>query len=228
MASPLTLITVTNYRAVTAVLDQLAGDLSGTTLVVLCTGTPAEAQVASDRAERMGAQYVDAGVQTQPADIGTKVATILYSGSEGGFSAHRHTLELLGTPRFVGSDPTAAAVWDLVLFGLWYDAQVGLLRAFEAVNAAGIDLADFTKTAQIQLGHVVDSAAATATEVAAGDYPRGPADLNEHLPVLGQLVELRRTTRLGDGGLQRVHDVVTQIIDDGHGHDGLTALLRRQ
>ena len=226
-ASALTLVTLKDYKAVDAVLDQLDGDLSGRSIAVLSTGTPADARRAHDRAEQLGADYLDAGVQTSPEDVGTDVATILYSGSRGAFERHRSTLELLSTPRFVSEDPQAAALWDLTLFGVWYDAQLGLLRALETVQAAGIDLDEFAETAATQLGHVVHGAAATATELRGADFPRGPADLDEHLVVVRQLVEMRSASRLGDGGLGQVGRVIDSLVADGRGAQGLTAVAAR-
>jgi len=224
-ASALTLVTLKDYSAVQEVLDQLDGELSGRTIAVLATGSPADARTAWERVRQLGAHYIDAGVQTSPEDLGTDLATILYSGSVVAFERHRQTLQLLSTPRFVGTSPEAAAVWDLALFGLWYDAQLGLLRALETVRAAGIDIDEFVDTAIIQLGHVVKAAPATATELRTADYPRGPADLEEHLVVVRQLIELRSTTQLGDGGLARVDDVIESLIAEGRGHQGLTATV---
>lgn len=56
-------------------------------------------------------------------------------------------------------------------------------------------------------------------------FPRGPADLTEHAPVLEQLTELRRGQRLGDGDLDRIHALVQQRIGLGRGHEGLTSIL---
>ena len=226
-ASALTLVTLKDYEAVDAVLAQLDGDLSGRSLAVLSTGTPADARQAHERVEQLGADYLDAGVQTSPEDIGTDAATILYSGSRGAFERHRSTLELLSTPRFVSEDPQAAALWDLTLFGVWYDAQLGLLRALETVQAAGIDLDEFAETAATQLGHVVHGAAATAAELRDADFPRGPADLDEHLVVVRQLVEMRSASGLGDGGLGQVGRVIDSLVADGRGSQGLTAVAAR-
>ena len=87
----------------------------------------------------------------------------------------------------VGGSPSgqtivgAVRVWDLALFGVWYDAQLGLLRALDAVRAAGIDIAEFARTANTQLGHVGTATSATVEEMRQATYPPGPADLTEHL-----------------------------------------------
>ncbi|PSL01306.1 3-hydroxyisobutyrate dehydrogenase-like beta-hydroxyacid dehydrogenase [Haloactinopolyspora alba] len=227
LASELTLLTVTDYSAlddVFAELDAVPGGLGGRTVVALCTGSAADADRTAARAESSGALYLDAGVQTAPEDIGTPAATILYGGSRHAFDRHLSVLELLSTARHVGENPAAAAVWDLTLFGVWYDAQLGLLRALTAAREAGLDVAGFAETAAIQLGHVVAAAADTAGEVLDGEYPRGPADLREHRMVVDELVAQRAGSALGDGGLTDVSRLLDLEIGAGRGDLGLTAV----
>lgn len=221
----LVLLTVTDQEAARQCLDRLDGGLAGRTVVTMCTGTPEEARRAAEKVARLGGRYLDAGVQAGPDAIGTEAATILYSGDRTAYERHSETLRLLAPPRFVGTAPDAAAIWDLTLFGVWYDAQVGLLRALETVSAAGIDVAEFAATARTQLGHVVTSVPDTAKEIGRGDFPRGPADLTEHLTVVRQLVALRAGRPLGDGGLDAVAERLDALIAQGRGGEGLTALV---
>jgi len=224
-SSALTLLTVTDYAAVRQCVAQLPDDLAGRTIVAMCTGTPRDAQLIAERLAGSGAKYLDAGLQASPDMIGTGAATILYSGSLPAFELHRETLALLGRPRFVGCEPEAAAVWDLALFGVWYDAQLGLLRALDTARAAGIDVSEFADTATTQLGHVVSSVPASVAELLKADYPAGPADLTEHLTVVRHLIELRAGRPLGDGGLAAVAPRIEALITDGRGAQGLTATI---
>ena len=105
----------------------------------------------------------------------------------------------------------------------WYDAQLGLLRALDTVKAAGIDIDAFAQTAVIQLEHVMRATATTASELRQGDYPRGPADLHEHLVVIRQLIEMRARSQLGDGGLAHAADLIESLVADGRGDQGLNA-----
>ncbi|WP_189212318.1 NAD(P)-dependent oxidoreductase [Actinokineospora fastidiosa] len=220
----LVLLTLKDHAAVRDCLARLP-DLTGRTVVALTTGTAEDARAAERTVTAAGGSYLDAGVQTPPEAIGTDAATFLYSGPRAVFERHASTLALLGTPRFVGERADAAAVWDLALFGVWYDAQLGLLRALDGVRRAGIDVAAFAETAAPQIGHVVTGATATATELTCGEYPAGPADLTEHLTVIRHLIDLRRTGPLGDGGLHAVADRVESLIAGGRGGEGLTATV---
>ncbi|GAB3979373.1 hypothetical protein GCM10027615_55640 [Plantactinospora veratri] len=224
-SSALVLLTVKDYAAVEQCLGQLDTDLSGQAIVGMYTGTAGEARLAAQLVAGLGAQYLDAGIQASPETIGTDAATILYSGSPQAFAQHRTTLELLSRPRFVGAAPEAAAVWDLALFGVWYDAQLGLLRALETARAAGVDVVEFSRTATTQLGHVVAAVSATVSEMQQASYPPGPADLTEHLTVLRHLIELRAGRRLGDGGLPEVAARIEALLAAGRGGEGLTATV---
>ncbi|WP_007023180.1 imine reductase family protein [Saccharomonospora iraqiensis] len=87
------------------------------------------------------------------------------------------------------------------------------------------DVEDFAPLAAEQLGHVADATAATAHEVSTGVFPRGPADLTEHEPVLERILQLRADQNLGNGALDHVHRLVRRRIESGHGHEGLTTIV---
>jgi 3-hydroxyisobutyrate dehydrogenase-like beta-hydroxyacid dehydrogenase len=224
-SSDLVLLTLTDHAAVRQCLAQLDTNLTGKTIVGMCTGTSREARQAAERVAGMGARYVDAGIQASPELIGSNAATILYSGARDAFEQYRTVFELLGMPRFAGESPEAAAVWDLALFGLWYDAQLGLLRALDVAREAGIDVVEFSRTASTQLGHVVSGVSAVVSEMRQATYPSGPANLTEHLTLIRHLIELRADRRLGDGGLTEVAVEVEALVADGRGGEGLTATI---
>ena len=227
-ASPLTLVCLTDHAAVQAVLEALPATSGDRTLVLLTTGTPDEVGRSVTVAGRLGLSCLGGGVQAAPEDIGTPRALLLYAGDEAVFVRHRDVLELLGPGRWVGPEPTAAAELDQALFGLWYDAQLGLLRAFEMAGRAGVPPAELAALAVAQLQHVVDGVEGTSREVEEGDYPRGPATLVEHLPVLSGLGESRRTARLGDGGIADIARLVERLASGAGAQQGLTALLDRR
>jgi hypothetical protein len=72
---------------------------------------------------------------------------------------------------------------------------------------------------------VVTALPETTSEVLAGEYPAGPASLDEHLPVVQQLIDLRAGSVLGDGGLAAVAEEIAALRDAGRGHEGLNATL---
>lgn len=148
----------------------------------------------------------------------------------GGLSEHR---DQAPAPTSTYSAPRGGSVpapllprgWDVALFGARYDAQLGVLRAFEMAEQAGVPPADLVDLAVTRLRYVADGVETTAREVAERNYPRGPGSLAEHAAVVTRLAEPRRDARLGDGGLGAVvHLVEAQSSGPGAGR-GLTALL---
>lgn len=224
-SSALVLLPLSSYEAVRQVLAAAGEALEGRTIAVLCTGTPEDARATAALITAAGGDYLDGGVQASPETVGTPAATFLFGGSRAVFVRHAPTLGQLGTARFAGETPEAAAVWDLALFGAWYDAQLGLLRAFESVRAAGIDVAEFAGTVAPSLGYVLSGVPGTVDELTKGVYPAGPAPLREHLKVLRQLIALRAGQRLGDGGLTVAVEAVEALIAGGRGDEGLTATI---
>lgn len=224
-ASPLVFVCITSFDGVLAILRDVGPAAREHTIVTLTTSGPDDARAAAALCERAQARYLDAGVQAQPENFGAPAATFLYSGPRAAFDQHRSTLEFLGTAQHVGESAEGAAVHDLTLFGLWYDAQIALLRAFETIRRARIDVESFAPLATTQLRYVLDGIEATKAELVAGSFPRGPANLSEHAPVLDRLVSLRRDLRLGDGDLARFQRLLQARIANGHAHDGFNSLL---
>lgn len=223
--SDLVLVCLTDFEAVRAVLaDPIVVGGRQTTLVTLTTGTPRDAVDLQETLRPQGIDYIDAGVQAAPADVGTDRATFIYAGSERGFRSHRSVLEILGDVTWLGEDIGASATWDLALFGLWYDAQLGLLRALDLVSDSREARQAFAHAAGRQLGHVVAETVATADELETHQYPRGPASLDEHLVVLHQLRAARTSSRLGDGGLSVPTRAAEALQAAGLGELGLNAL----
>jgi 3-hydroxyisobutyrate dehydrogenase-like beta-hydroxyacid dehydrogenase len=219
------LLCLADYDAVRACLTDAATVLRGRTVVVLCTGTPDDARDTARYVNGLGGRYLDAGVQSGPDLLGSDAATILYSGDRDAFERHHDTLATLSPPRYVGEAPDAAATWDLALFGVWYDAQLGVLRALDVVRRAGIDVSGFAATVGPQVGHVVAAVPDTVAEVVKRTYPAGPATLAEHLTVLRHLASQRSRSPLGDGGVSTVAARVEALIAAGRSREGLTATV---
>ena len=228
-ASPLVLVSVTDYAASAAVIDSIGdanGDFVGDTaarrvIVNLTTGSPDEARALERRVGRRGADYVDGVVQAGPSQIGTPAATMLYAGAREAYERHEPTLDQLGTATYVGSDAGLACLHDLALLGLWYEAELAVLNALALVGGSS-DAETFLPFAGRQIGYVVESLPELAREVRERDYPAGPASLTEHAPVLERLVQLREASGMNADQLRHVTTVVRRLIREGNGGDGFT------
>lgn len=220
----LLVVAVTDAVAAESLIASAGPALAGTTVATFTTTGQAETRRLDGLVTAAGGTLLDVGVQTGPADVGTPAARFVVSGPGPAFDRHRAVLETLGTVSYLGADPAAAATWDLALFGLWYDAQVGLLRALDIARRAGLDPVRLAEAAAGQLRHVVDGAAGTAAELRDRSYPAGAATLAEHRPLLDRLVEQRTEAPLGIGGLDDVTRLVHAAVAVGRAGDGLTAI----
>ncbi len=221
-ASPLVLLCVTDFAAVSAVLDRVGPAIAGRVLVNLTTATPVETARSAAWARERGAEYLGGAVQSLAAQIGTDEASLLYGGDRAVFERHAPTLAVLGEPSLVGADPAAAARYDLAMHGLWYDLQAALLDTFALVGGDPVDFVPFAKR---QLGYVVDDVAGTAREVRERAYAVGPAPLREHAPVLEKIVEMRRADGMGPGRLAGLASIARDLVDRGHGDQGFNRVV---
>lgn len=221
----LLVVAVTDAAAAGSLLAAAGTELAGTTVATFTTTGPEETHRLDALVTAAGGTLLDVGVQAAAADVGTPAATFVASGPRAAFDRHQGVLDRLGTVSYLGAEPAAAATWDLALFGLWYDAQVGLLRALDIARRAGLDPTRLADAAAAQVRHVVDGAAATAAEVRDRTYPSGPATLAEHLPLLDRLVDQRAGLPLGAGGLADIARLARAAVAAGHERAGLTAVV---
>ncbi|MEO3801665.1 NAD(P)-binding domain-containing protein [Nonomuraea sp. B1E8] len=225
-ASDLVVLCLTGHDAVMEVLAAGGEAAAGRTLADFSTGTPDEARESAAWAREHGAVHLDAVVQAGPEDIGTLAATLIYSGPARAFAACRPALEPLGTAHHVGEDPGQAGLYDLALLGLWYDTTLAYLNALALANGTGgVEPETFAPFAAKQMGYVVAAAQETAREVRDRSYPRGPASLTEHAPVLEHLVRLRAAAKLGTSQFEHLLALVNRRIADGRGDEGFTGIV---
>lgn len=151
---------------------------------------------------------------------------MLFAGARTTFDNHQPTLGQLGNPTYVGADAGQACLYDLALLGLWYEAEIAYLNALALVGTADVDPATFVPFATRQLTHVIDALPEVAREVRHGQFPRGPASLNEHARVLDQLVQIRRDGGMNADQLIHIRALAHQLIAAGGRSDGFTSLIK--
>ena len=128
-ASELTILSLTDYRAMYDILDGAVSTLAGTTIVNLSSDTPDVTRDAAAWAAQHDARFLAGGVMVPAPMVGTDAAYVYFSGPEAVLRAHETVLRLLGTPRYVGEDPGLAQ--------LWYQAQLAVFLTAPVRAAAG-------------------------------------------------------------------------------------------
>jgi 3-hydroxyisobutyrate dehydrogenase-like beta-hydroxyacid dehydrogenase len=147
--SPLVIACLLHYDAVHAVLDPVAPQLRGRTLVNLTSDTPDRARQMATWAAENGIEYLDGSIMTPADTIGGPVAAFLSSGPERTYARHRTTLASLGgAATHVGDDPGRAAAFDVALLDIFWTTMSGLAHGFALAKAEGIAGADLLAHAE--------------------------------------------------------------------------------
>jgi 3-hydroxyisobutyrate dehydrogenase-like beta-hydroxyacid dehydrogenase len=174
VASPLTLLSLTDYRAMYDILDRCADAIGGTTIVNLSSDTPDVTRAAAAWATQHGARFLAAGVMVPAPMVGTDAAYVYYSGPEAVLRSHEAVLRLLGTPRYVGEDPGVAQVWYQAQLAVFLTALSGLLQAAAIASAAGVRAGDLLADALDTLTGIpvmLDGDRGVAAQIESGVHP---------------------------------------------------------
>lgn len=142
-ASRLTILSLTDHRAMYDILDDSTDALAGTTLVNLSSDTPDVTRETARWAERHNAHFLAGGVMGPAPMVGSDAMYVYYSGPEAVFRSHEAALRPIGTPRYVGEDPGLAQLWYQAQLTVFLTALSGLLQATAMVDAAGAPIGDF-------------------------------------------------------------------------------------
>ncbi|MFE7192810.1 NAD(P)-binding domain-containing protein [Kitasatospora sp. NPDC057541] len=150
-------------------------DLTGRDVVNLITSTPGTARARAAWATGRGARYLDGGIMAVPPMIGVPQAGpyVFYSGSQELFEEHRAALAAPADARYVGADAGLAALHDVALLSAMYGMLGGVAHAFALVRGESVDPRSLAPLLSSWLTAMTGSVAATAEQLAAGDYTGG-------------------------------------------------------
>ncbi|WP_412519366.1 NAD(P)-binding domain-containing protein [Actinomadura madurae] len=222
-ASPLVIVCLSVYDNAEEILT---GDvLSGRTVVQLTNGTPRQARALAGRVTGHGARYVDGGIMAVPPMIGRPEALILYSGDDVAFERHRDTLADLGRPRFLGTDPGLAPLFDLALLDAMYGMFAGFQHAVALVRSEKVAAADFEPMVTAWLTAMMESFPEQARAVDTGDFGTAVSSVATSQVAFPGLIETSRDQGVDLGHLPALRDLFDRAVAEGHGDDGLARLI---
>ncbi|KFY95897.1 hypothetical protein V498_03040, partial [Pseudogymnoascus sp. VKM F-4517 (FW-2822)] len=139
-ASPLVILCILDYSAIDSLFASLPPSiLKDKSIINLTNGTPRQARnLATWMHDHGTAHYLDGGIMATPDMIGTPASSLLLSGAdEPAFASVKDTIAHLGTPRYMGPDPGAAALYDLALLAGMYGMFAGAFTAMALMRRAG-------------------------------------------------------------------------------------------
>ncbi|MFI0712514.1 NAD(P)-dependent oxidoreductase [Streptomyces inhibens] len=224
-ASPLTLACVLDYGALHTVLDPVADSLAGKVLVNLTSGSPEQAHEATAWARSHGADYLDGAIMTTPPGVGNPEMMFLYSGAQAVFEAHRPTLEALGDPLHLGTDPGLASLYDAALLGLMWSTMTGWLHGTALVGAEKTQATTFTPVAIRWLTAVAGFLTTYAPQVDAGHYPGDDATIDVQIAAIDHLIHAASARGIDNALPELLKTTMERAGAAGHGPDSYASVI---
>ncbi|MFD1146448.1 NAD(P)-dependent oxidoreductase [Saccharothrix hoggarensis] len=223
-ASPLVVVCVSDYDAVTDVLD---GPLDGRVVVNLTSGTPTRARALAEEVAGRGGGYLDGGIMAVPDAVGTPDAIIAYSGLRSLHDAHRSTLDILGTCLHLGDDPGLSATHEMATLVLMWGMLDGFLNGVAILGTAGVPPTAYVPIARTAIDTVAGWLPGYARQVEEGVYPADDGTVDTHLSVMAHVIE--ESESLGvNADLPRLAKALTErAVTAGHGSSGYAALVEQ-
>jgi len=225
-SSPLTIVSLLDYKVVREILDPLGDAVSGRVLVNLTTGTPDQARKAAGWAAERGAEYLDGGILADPEQIGTPQARFYYSGSRDAFETHQTTLKVLGEAvTYYGTDAGLASVYFMALIGLSYEIWISYLHVLVLVGAEDVRAATFAPSATSLLTPTLDLLTEFARAADEGDYPAIAGPLGTHAALMDDLIDTWQARDIDVGRLKYVKALIDRRVAEGRGSEGFSSLV---
>ncbi|SCL63874.1 3-hydroxyisobutyrate dehydrogenase [Micromonospora citrea] len=223
-ASPLVIACLLDHASVHEVLDPLAGDLAGRTLVNVTTTSPEQSRELAAWAAEAGVAYLDGGIMAVPQMIGQPGSSILYSGSADAFEEHRAVLDLWGDSTWFGEDPGLASLYDLALLAGMYVMFAGFMHGAAMVAPAGVSATRFAAMAAPWLTAMTGGFHEFAKVIDGGDYTvegQQSLEFSDLRDILTASVEQGVSTEVVD----MVQRLIRRQIDAGHGKEGFARIV---
>jgi 3-hydroxyisobutyrate dehydrogenase-like beta-hydroxyacid dehydrogenase len=225
-ASPVALAVVSDYGTV----RELFADAMGGALINLATGTPEEAQEMTEWAAARSVDYLDGAMLAVPQSVATPDAQFLYSGSTAVFDDYREILDVVATSRYLGPDPTVAAVWDSALLGIGYSALLGYLHAAALLDTAGTSPSQFQPMVGQWLTTMAGLMAELGGEIESGEYRDATSSVGLNRWAVAKLVNTSLVRGVSAEPLTTLRALLDRAVADGRADESVGSLyesLRR-
>ncbi|MEU5305820.1 NAD(P)-dependent oxidoreductase [Streptomyces noursei] len=223
-SSRLVIACLSTYEATVQVLEPVT-DWHGTTLTVLGSGTPDQAQQTQHWAEGRGATYLDGVILGHPGDIGTPGAVILYSGPPDTWTEHEPTLKTLaGASRLISQQtPDANRVDAGLSAGFFITALAAFTEAATYVLKSGIPVTVVDELTELALEILRSEAKTTTAAITTGKHETDQATLTTHAEGARVALAALRESGYPARILAAAIDNMTAAEQAGLGHLGFSA-----
>ncbi|MEU5302710.1 NAD(P)-dependent oxidoreductase [Streptomyces noursei] len=224
-AGSLTIVCVTDYQAMHALLGADDIELDGMTLVNLTSGDSAQAREAAQWAEQRGARYLDGAIMAIPPAIGTAEAVILHSGPQADFEAHKTTLDALGTVTYLGADHGLASLYDVAGLAMMWSVLNAWLQGAALLRTAGVDAVTYAPFAQQIATGVAEWLPGHAEQIDSSSFPAEVASLETHVRSMAHLIEESEAVGVNAELPKLIKEMADRAIAAGHGAEQYPVLI---
>jgi 3-hydroxyisobutyrate dehydrogenase-like beta-hydroxyacid dehydrogenase len=213
-----------DHASVHEVLDPLADELAGSTLINLTTTSPAQARELATWAADAGIAYLSGGIMAVPHMIGKPGSSILYSGSADVFHRYEPLLGVWGTSTYFGEDAGLAPLYDLALLAGMYVMFAGFVHGAAMVAPAGVTAREFAAMAAPWLSAMTGGFEGYAAVIDGGDYTvEGQQSLE--FSDLGHILDASSEQGVSTEVIGMVQRLIRRQIDAGHGKEGFPRII---
>ncbi|MFQ6327525.1 NAD(P)-dependent oxidoreductase [Nocardia sp. CWNU-33] len=206
-----------DHQSVHDVLDAVADQLAGRSLVNLTSTQPQGARELAEWAQRHGIDYLDGGIIATPPMIGQPGSSILYSGSQQIFDDHREVWELFGSAEYFGTDAGSASVVDFALLAGMYAMFAGFHHGAAMVRTVGISAADFGQRSAGWLAAMTASLPRAGAQIDTGDYTTVFQSLDFTKAAIDAIVSASRDAGVDLDIVGPLKNLVDRQVADGYG-----------
>ncbi|NOK04350.1 NAD(P)-dependent oxidoreductase [Myxococcus xanthus] len=225
----LVVVSLSNYAAAAEVLSEkgVAAALTGTTLVQLTSGSPADAREGLAWAQAHGVDYLDAAILAYPSFVATEYATVYYAGSRGIFDRHVETLQAIAKNSvYVDEKIGAAATLDCAILEAYYGGSLAFLHAAAMCKAEGLDPKAFFAQKNSFLGLISVTADAAQDMIEKNGFSGDQCSLNTHVAAIEHIVRLSQDARISARFPKELLDNYKRAVSAGLGDQELPAVFR--
>jgi 3-hydroxyisobutyrate dehydrogenase-like beta-hydroxyacid dehydrogenase len=224
-ASPLVILSLTDYAAMYDILGQADGALTGRVIVNLSSDTPERTRDAAAYLAERGAELLVGGIMVPAELVGEDGAYVFYSGSRATFDAHEQTLRVIGRPDHRGEDPGLAQLYYQAQLDVFLTALTAYLHATALVGSAGVSATEFLPYAVENLDSLSSYLAGGARKIDEGRYPGELANVTMMGATADHIVGASRSAGIDVDLPAAVKAQYDRAIAAGHGKDGWPSLF---
>ncbi|MFJ2741267.1 NAD(P)-dependent oxidoreductase [Streptomyces sp. NPDC087440] len=224
-ANELTVLSLTDYDAMYALLEPATAALAGRVLVNLSSDTPERAREAAKWAASHGATHLTGGVSVPPSGIGNPDAYTYYSGPKDVFAQHTATLEVLTRADYKGEDPGLGALYYQLQMDMFWTGLTGWLHALAVARANGITAEELLPYATDVLGTMPNFFAFYAPRIDAGEIVGDVERISMAVASIDHIVHTTKAAGVDPALPAAVLEAFRRGAEAGHADDSLTSLV---